>query len=108
MKNLELRQTILLDDCLQPLKDEEMPNIKRPELYDVYKAWCKDEGYTNVIGSIKFYKELCEYYNLNKNELFYHIKRGYFLDRYTLNWETFSKYEHLLVDSVIPIRENDL
>lgn len=95
-------------DCLQPLKDEEMPNIKRPELYDVYKAWCKDEGYTNVIGSIKFYKELCEYYNLNKNELFYHIKRGYFLDRYTLNWETFSKYEHLLVDSVIPIRENDL
>ena len=95
-------------ECLQPLEDKETGNIRKPELYAVYREWCSKQGYKNVVGSITFYKELCEYFNLSSSELFFHIKRGDFLDKYTLTWEIFSSYQALLKDSVIPIRDKDL
>ena len=84
-------------DCLQPLGDDEKPDIKKSALYEVYKAWCKHEGIF-AISKVKFTNEIAMYYEKPKKDIFIHTRNGDVLADLTVTKEIYIKYNDFFME----------
>ncbi len=84
-------------DCLQPLGNNEKPDIKKSALYEVYKAWCKHEGIF-AISKVKFTNEIAMYYEKPKRDIFMHTRNGDVLADLTVTKEIYIKYNDFFME----------
>ena len=98
-----------IDECMCPRGSNRISdNASMSKLYDIYKAWCRDNNGGFYKSQKEFHDELVLFYNANNyKELITKIKGRTYLKDYTLTTEAKDLYQHIYINNNVDIEKFD-